>query len=219
MAIADEDGAREREQRDRQSRKQLAFGSSEDIEPSPQRQMIGRVQQRGRICAEFANRSEIAGEPERRMNRAIPEQQRENQDSGRHPRRADRQELAGARPWAREPQDPEAHEDGEEHQVIAVADTLQEPSCGKQREPPRPRIAQIAMQSQQRKGHRKRREGLNLRKVSDSIRGKSKEQPRDERGVTTPGQFVRQQVRANRAQRKREQKNDVVSSLRSGAEP
>ncbi len=85
-AIAHEDGAGEHQQRDRQPGKQLPFRTSKHFEPSPERDVIGRVEQARHVGAEIPDGAEIAREAERRVNRAIAQQERQHRNRGNHPR-------------------------------------------------------------------------------------------------------------------------------------
>src|SRR5687767_2933262 len=128
-----------------------------------------RVQQARHVGAEFLDRGEIAREPERRVNRAITQQKWQNRNRGSNPRNADGKKLPASRPRAREPHDPETHEDTEKQQVVPVAETLKTPPRREKGEPSRSRVPKIPVQPEKREWHRERGERLNLGQVRNAV--------------------------------------------------
>jgi len=99
FCAADEQCAGDNQQRDRQSREQFTFGAPKDVKRSPQREMVRGIQEPGDIGGEVADRAEVARKAERRVNRAVSQQERQHRHGGDTPGHHDREKLPRARPW------------------------------------------------------------------------------------------------------------------------
>jgi hypothetical protein len=208
-----------RERRDRRSREQLSFWPSDRMHPSPEQELVGRMQQRRDVGAELLDHLEPARETVHIGEDPLvaEERRREEQGRGHEPGREPCER--GDRPAAdRVPEKPAEQEDAEKEKEVPVGERLHEPRARGERRPARHRPAIVPVQRGQADGRPVRRQHLDVRELRQPIRREGVRHACHERGIVPARQRVGQKVRAEPAEDVAREQRHVVPEQRVAGE-
>ena len=139
---------------------------------------------------------------------------------GRHgPGEEDARQRPPALASRGEPQEPEPDEHRQVEQVVPARQRLHEPAGREQHQPAASGVLEISMEPRERERHPVRGQDLDVRELRHAVRREAEREAGDERAVMAPGDRVRQEVRRQRAQRKRQEERGVVAEQRIAAQP
>ncbi len=167
-AQCEDDRSRQHDNDDRDAGKEKSF-LRRSAGRRPERQKVRGLHERCEVAAELAHLVERAVQPQRVVDLFVVQERRHEQQGRQCEGEGERRASAPGVEPVDEPQQPEADEDREEQQIVAVRQRLQEPGGREDREPARPSLVDPCVHRKQRQRHPLRREYLQVRELARTI--------------------------------------------------